>query len=143
MGLKRSKDFILTLSDDDAVSQSESEYEAGDDVVTKKRKIDDDLNPDFEFDGHGVLDGLKEIQEDEWGFSGVSGMMKGNGVDLEGIIKRRRQNMLGEKEDEDGREAATASLNSDSESDGNTGFQDFEDDDMGILLINCSDSYSR
>ena len=59
MGVKRPRDFILTLEDDDVASQSESD---DNDNENKKQKIEDtDLNPDFEFDGYGVLGGVKGI----------------------------------------------------------------------------------
>src|ERR1700694_4269056 len=102
MGLKRSRDFILTLSDDDVVesaAESEEEEEV-DESVVKKRKMDEDLNPDFEFDGYGVLGGVKGIDDDGWGFSGVTGLKTGPGVDLDGIIERRRVTLAEDEEDE-------------------------------------------
>jgi hypothetical protein len=97
MGVKRRSDFILTLEDDDIASQSESDSEpdqtsANAKTKSKKRKIvDDDLNPEFEFDGYGVLGGVKGIDDDGWGFSGIPGMKASAGVDLESIIARRRE----------------------------------------------------
>src|SRR5271170_1910192 len=78
MGIKRPSDFILTLEDDDIASQSESDADS-DNVrntskKTKKRKVDDDLNSEFEFDGYRALDGVKGIDDDGWGFIGIPGM---------------------------------------------------------------------
>ena len=106
MGIKRPSDFILTLEDNDIVSQSESESEPDTNVSNKnqknkKRKTDDDLNSDFEFDGYGVLGGLKSIDDDGWGFTGIPGMKESAGVDLEGIIARRRGKSNNEKGDDD------------------------------------------
>jgi hypothetical protein len=105
MGVKRARDFVLTLEDDDVASQSETESEPELEVTAatkknKKRKVDlEELNPDFEFDGYGVLGGVKGIDEDGWGFKGVTGMREGAGVDLDGIIARRRGNMTAETEE--------------------------------------------
>ena len=105
MGIKRARDFVLTLEEDDVASQSETESEPELEVTAmtkknKKRKVDlEELNPDFEFDGYGVLGGVKGIDEDGWGFKGVTGMREGAGVDLDGIIARRRGNMTAETED--------------------------------------------
>jgi len=52
MGVKRARDFVLTLEEDDVASQSETESEAEEVATkTKKRKVDEELNPEFEFDG--------------------------------------------------------------------------------------------
>ena len=96
MGLKRPSDFVLTLEDNDSVSGSESDSEPDIGVTNlnqknKKRKIDDDLNSDFEFDGYGVLGGVIGIADDGWGFTGIPGMKESVGVDLDSIIARRRE----------------------------------------------------
>jgi hypothetical protein len=132
--MKRSRDFILTLEDDDNVaSQSESEPdddETADLSNNKKRKKDQDLNPDFEFDGYGALGGVKGIDDDGWGFKGITGIREGAGVDLDGIIARRRENLESNTESND---------QSDEESDdGSTNegeFKGFDDDDIGTMSI--------
>jgi hypothetical protein len=78
-------------------SESESDTESDNNVrhknnKNKKRKVDQHLNSEFEFDGHGVLGGVKGIDDDGWGFIGIPGMKESAGVDLEGIIARRRDN---------------------------------------------------
>jgi hypothetical protein len=132
--MKRSRGFILTLEDDDdAASQSESEsenYETADFNNNKKRKIDPDLNPDFEFDGYGVLGGVKGIDDDGWGFKGITGIREGAGVDLDGIIARRRENLEDDKEsDKDDEESDDGSVGEDGE------FKGFDDDDIGTVSM--------
>jgi hypothetical protein len=95
MGIKRPSDFILTLEENDMASESESDTESDNSVgnknnQNKKRKVDQYLNSEFEFDGHGILGGVKGIDDDGWGFTGIPGMKESAGVDLEGIIARRR-----------------------------------------------------
>jgi ATP-dependent RNA helicase DDX27 len=102
MGVKRSRGLILTIEDDEILSeQSESESEEG-----------QVLDGDFEFDGYGVNTGIMGIEDDGWGFKGVVGMKEGASVDLDGIIARRRKLVQGEghsddqqgEEDDDGKE---------------------------------------
>ena len=105
MGIKRPSDFILTLEDNDTASPSESESESENNATdtnkkAKKRKMDEDLNADFEFDGYGVLGGVKRIDDDGWGFTGIPGMKESAGVDLEGIIARRRAKNSNEEEND-------------------------------------------
>lgn len=128
MGVKRARDFILTLEEDDIASQSETESEP-EEVTTnnKKRKVDEELNPDFEFDGYGVLGGVKGIEDDGWGFKGVTGMRDGAGVDLDGIIARRRGNMAVEAEDENEEEEDGGGEAEDSK--GDEEFKGFDDDE--------------
>jgi hypothetical protein len=146
MGIKRPSEFILTLEDNDIASQSESDAESDNNVrntskKNKKRKIDD-LNPDFEFDGYGVLGGVKVIDDDGWGFTGIPGTKESAGVDLEGIIARRREKNSDEAseeeaddseatfDDEEDQEEAEEEANSD-EVEEFTGIED----DLGITSI--------
>lgn len=134
---KRPRDFILTLEDDDVASQSESESDDTDNVKKKKQKTkDEDLNPDFEFDGYGVLGGVKAIDDDGWGFKGIVGMKEGAGVDLDGIIARRRET-LGEEEGDD-----TSGEEVLEDSDEDEEFKGFDDEDIGTLTINVADMFS-
>jgi len=144
MGLKRPRDFILTLEEDDIASQSETESEPEEVTAkNKKRKVDEELNPDFEFDGYGVLGGVKGIEDDGWGFKGVTGMRQGAGVDLDGIIARRRENLEveeeeesvdSEEEDEDEEEGEDEAEDS-GEDDEFKGFDD--DEDLGTASRNA------
>jgi ATP-dependent RNA helicase DDX27 len=145
MGVKRSRDFILTIEEDDVVSQSESDIEEQPND-NKKRKTDEDINPDFEFDGFDMLEGVKGIDDDGWGFEGVTGMRKGAGVDLDGIIARRRENL---NEDEEEEEEAEAEDNeeepadrSDDESSGDEEFNGFDGDDEIGTFIHILSNYS-
>lgn len=140
MGVKRARDFILTLEDNEPASQSETESEADEVTNKKKRKVDDELNPDFEFDGYGVLGGVTGIEDDGWGFKSVTGMREGAGVDLDGIIARRRGNLAaeedgsvdGEEEDADGEGDSEVSDNSE-DSEEEEEFRGFDDDEeIGI-----------
>jgi hypothetical protein len=129
MGVKRPRDFILTLEDDEVASQSESESDDTESVHTKKKKTtDEDLNPDFEFDGYGVLSGVKGIDDDGWGFKGIVGMKEGAGVDLDGIIARRREN-LDDDDDDESNDIAGEEVGE--ESDEDEEFKGFDDDDIG------------
>jgi ATP-dependent RNA helicase DDX27 len=130
MGVKRLRDFILTIEDDDVVSQSESDSDDNSND-NKKRKMDEDMNPDFEFDGFDMLEGVKGIDDDGWGFGGVTGMKKGAGVDLDGIIARRRKNLNDDEEEEEEAEDNENELadGSDDESGGDEEFNGFDDDD--------------
>jgi hypothetical protein len=148
MGVKRPRDFILTLEDDDPASQSDTESEAEEVANKKKRKVDDELNPDFEFDGYGVLGGVTGIEDDGWGFKGVTGMREGAGVDLDGIIARRRGNMAVEEdgsvdseedEDEDDNEDLVAE-DSEEEQEFN-GFDD--DEEIGISPLTFIDVQTK
>lgn len=151
MGIKRPSDFILTLEDNDIVSQSESDSEPDINVSNKnqknkKRKTDDDLNSDFEFDGYGVLGGLKGIDDDGWGFTGIPGMKESAGVDLEGIIARRRGKSKNEKGDDD---EAISDDNDEKEDEDEEETEEENDDDdefAGIeddLGTESSDKYLR
>ena len=130
MGVKRPRDFILTLEDDDVASQSESESDDTDNVNNKKQKTKDgDLNPDFEFDGYGVLGGVKGIDDDGWGFKGIVGIKEGTGVDLDGIIARRRGHL---DEEEEGDDASGEEVGE--ESDEDEEFKGFDDEDIGTRI---------
>jgi hypothetical protein len=138
MGVKRPRDFVLTLEEDDAISQSESEPEVEESTNnTKKRKTDEDLNPDFEFDGFDMLEGVKGIDDDGWGFEGVTGMRQGAGVDLDGIIARRRENLadnedeeeVDEEEEEGDEDEKQLADDSEPESDSSEEFNGFDDDE--------------
>jgi hypothetical protein len=139
-GIKRPSNFILTLEDNDIASQSESEVESDNNVPNtnkknKKRKIDDDLNPEFEFDGYGVLRGVMGIDDDGWGFTGIPGTKESASVDLEGIIARRRRNDDeaaddGEATSYDDEEEEAEEADSD-EAEEFTGIED----DLGIVSI--------
>jgi hypothetical protein len=151
MGVKRPRDFILTLEEDDAVSQSESEPEVEESTTsTKKRKTDENLNPDFEFDGFDMLEGVKGIDDDGWGFEGVTGMRQGAGVDLDGIIARRRENLADDEEEDDDEEKGEDDedkkhLADDSEPESNSSeeFNGFNDDDeIGIFFYFLSNILS-
>lgn len=134
--MKRARGFILTLEDDDDVasrSESESEdYEAAE-FNNKKRKIDLDLNPEFEFDGYGVLGGVKEIDDDGWGFKGILGVREGTGVDLDGIIARRRENLEDDKKSDshDDEESEDGSANDDEDGE----FKGLDEDDIGTVSV--------
>jgi hypothetical protein len=129
MGVKRSRGFILTIEEDDDVSQSEPETEdvqISQNGKAKKRKIDEEmLNPEFEFDGYGALGGVQNIEDEGWDFKGVVGIKEGSGVDLEGIIARRRGNIEEDEEnhDEEGSEKSEESEESEE-------FQGFTEDEM-------------
>jgi hypothetical protein len=138
MGIKRTRDFILTLEDEDEVSHSESEPEPLENSkTTKKRKTDDDLNADFEFDGYGVLGGVKGFDDDGWGFNQISGVKKGAGVDLDGIIARQRGNVdeVGiENEGEESDQIESDSTDeSEEDSDESEEFKGFDDDEIGMM----------
>ena len=60
MGIKSPSDCILTLEDNDIALESERDAESDNNVRNtsknnKERKIDDELNSDFEFEGCRVL----------------------------------------------------------------------------------------
>jgi hypothetical protein len=136
MGLKRSRDFVLTLEDDDIVSQSESEDDSIENSGNqKKKKIveSESLNPDFDFDDFGVSGGVSRIDSEGWGFEGVNGVKKGAGVDLNGIIERRR-GTFGEKASEF--EEDEVELESGDNSEEYEEFKGFdeEDEEIGISL---------
>ena len=126
MGVKRARDFILTLEDDEPASQSETESDAEEVTNKKKRKVDDELNPDFEFDGYGVLGGVTGIEDDGWGFKSVTGMREGAGVDLDGIIARRRGNMAA---DEDGSVDGEQDINGEGDTEASENSEDSEEDE--------------
>lgn len=134
MGVKRARDFVLTLEEDDVASQSETESEAEEVATkTKKRKVDEELNPEFEFDGYGVLGGVKGIEDDGWGFKGVTGMKDGAGVDLDGIIARRRGNMVADAEESADDEEDEESGDESEDAEEDEEFKGFGDDeDIGI-----------
>jgi hypothetical protein len=97
----------------------------------KKAKID--FNHDFEFDSYGPPGPVNGIDEDGWGFSEVTGMKEGRGVDLDGIIERRRLNLVYNPQVEDDevveeKEYPEEELKSDADSDE---FMGFDDDDVG------------
>jgi len=129
MGIKRSRGFILTIEDDDEVSQSETEAEDLQPLRNgkkKKCKIEEEaLNPEFEFDGCGALAGVQSIEEEGWDFNGIAGTKEGSGVDLEGIIARRRGNV----EEDEGSDDEEGTENSE-ESDDDEEFQGFNDDEI-------------
>ena len=134
MGVKRSRDFILTLEDDDLVSHSESESEYREDGG-KKKKIKDDLNADFEFEGYGVQDGVEETEADGWGFGGIKGVKGISAVDLDGIIARRKAKR--DRKDARNHEVEVDSQKEDSEyeSEGSEEFRGFDDEEeAGITL---------
>jgi hypothetical protein len=133
MGVKRSRDFILTLDDDDVVSHSESESENNGVADTGKRTNREEMNPDFEFDGYGVLSGVGDIEDDGWRLTEIIGVKEGASVDLDGIIARRRKN-LDEEDDE-----SDNSSNEEPEEDGDEeqNFKGF-DDDLGIYFCLAS-----
>jgi len=129
MGVKRLRGFILTIEDDDEVSQSETETEDPQPLQNgknKKRKIvAEALNPEFEFDGHGASGRVHSIEEEGWDFKGIAGMKEGSGVDLEGIIARRRVNV----EEDEGSDDDEGNGGSE-ESDDAEEFQGFNDDEF-------------
>ena|SRR5437667_12900743 len=126
MGVKRPRDFVLTLEDDDIASHSESESEENETAYNKKQRLnEEELNPEFEFDGYGVFGGVTAIEDDGWGFKGVGGIKEGAGVDLDGIIARRRDN-LGEEEADSGPDEESEV------SDQGEEFKGFDDEDIGI-----------
>ena len=134
--MKRTRGFVLTLEDDDVVSQSGSESEIETDGKSKKRKRDNELNLDFEFDSYGVLDGIKGVDEEDWGFKSLPGMKDGAGVDLDVIISRRRTKLNKEEEIEDYGGKVTndsdgESANESEETEGNGEFLGFDDDEIG------------
>lgn len=147
MGVKRSRDFVLTIEDDDVVSQSESDTEELPND-NKKRKTDEDINPDFEFDGFDMLEGVKEIDDDGWGFGGVTGMRTGAQVDLDGIIARRRENLNDDEEEEEEEEAEAEDNEkeladgSDDENSGDEEFNGFDDDDEIGTFFRILSNYS-
>lgn len=118
MGVKRSRGMILTIEDDEVISgQSESEEEA-------EEEEEQILDADFEFDVQGVNSGIKGIEDDGWGFKGVTGLKEGASVDLDGIIARRRKKFT------DGQEPAEGGEEEESE---NSDDEDEEDDESGTL----------
>ena len=129
MGVKRLRGFILTIEDDDEVSQSETETEDPQPLQNgenKKRKIvAEALNPEFEFDVHGASGRVHSIEEEGWDFKGIAGMKEGSGVDLEGIIARRRVNV----EEDEGSDDDEGNGGSE-ESDDAEEFQGFNDDEF-------------
>ena len=142
MGIKRPSDFILTLEENDMASQSESDTESDNNVrnknnKNKKRKVDQHLNSEFEFDGHSFLGGVKGIDDDGWGFTGIPGMKESAGVDLEGIIARRRDKYYDEEADSQ----ATPTDNEEEEEETERGDGDEAEefsgieDDLGIAFI--------
>ena len=141
MGIKRPHDFILTLEENDMASESESDAESDSNVrnnnsKNKKRKVDQHLNFEFEFDGHGVLGGVKGIDDDGWGFTGIPGMKESAGVDLEEIIARRREK--NSDEEADNNEAASDDDDEEAEEEAdNDETEEFTgiEDDLGITSI--------
>jgi ATP-dependent RNA helicase DDX27 len=119
MGVKRSRGFIMTIEDDDVVSHSESDSD--DNPNDNKKRKTDEMNPDFEFDGFDVMEGVKGIDDDGWGFEGVTGRKKNTEVDLDGIIARRRANLNDDEEDE-------LADSSDDENSDDEEFAGFDDD---------------
>ena len=115
----------MTLEEDDVISQSGSESEGDVEVGNKKKKTDEGLNSDFDFDAYGVLNGVKDIDETVWGFSGIKGTTERAGVDLEGIIARRRENL-----DADGGKSESEQVSDDEseELDEDREFNGFDDD---------------
>jgi hypothetical protein len=141
MGIKRPSDFILTLEENDMATQSESDAESDNNVrnnnnKNKKRKVDQHLNSEFEFDGHGVLGGVKGIDDDIWGFTGIPGMKESAGVDLEVIIARRRDKDCDEEADSqatptDNEEEEQTEQEDGDEAEEFTGIED----DLGIAFL--------
>jgi len=129
MGVKRLRGFILTIEDDDEVSQSETETEdlhRLQNGKNKKRKlVGEALNPEFEFDGYGASGRVHSIEEEGWDLKGIAGMKESSGFDLEGIIARRWVNVE-EDEGSDDDQGMEGSEESDDEEE----FQGFDDDEI-------------
>jgi hypothetical protein len=140
MGIKRSRDFILTLSDGDDVESLSTDELEDEEALIKKAKLD--LNHDFEFHSYGPQGDVNGIDDDGWGFGGVTGMKEGRGVDLDGIIERRRVNLVYNPQVEDDKvveeeEYAGEQFKSDADSDE---FMGFDDDDVGMTCC-CLANY--